>query len=180
MSLHPYKESGEKYEIEEIQEWHREVLRLAVLGYRPGEIARATGYSKTHISTIFNSPVFKAELEVLQQARDDDTVAVAKRIVGMAPIAVERILEVIKEPIYKIDGEGVKVDDRIEPSLKLKAAQDVLDRAGHKAVDKKVIAHLTKDDLKEMKSDAVTAGIEAGYITVIEEEDDTVQNVEAQ
>lgn len=177
MSLHPFKESGEKYEIEKIQEWHKEILRLAVLGYRPGEIANATGYSKTHISNIFNSEVFKAELEVLQAARDDDSVSVAKRIVGMAPIATERLLEVIREPIFKIDGESVKVDERIEPSLKIKVAQDILDRAGHKAIDKKVIAHLTKDDLKEMKHDAIEAGIEAGYIHVVEEEDDTVQNV---
>ena len=172
MGMHPYKESGRKYVIETIKEWHKEVLRWAVLGYRPGEIAKMTGYTKEHISTLFNSPIFLDELQVLQAARDEDSISVAKRIVELAPLALERMREVISDPIHmEVDG-SMKVDDRIEPSLKVKVSQDILDRAGHKAIDKGVTVHLTKSEMEDLKKDAIKAGIDEGYVVdadVIEE-----------
>ncbi len=173
--MHPFKESGRHYEIEKIQEWHKEVLRWAVLGYRPGEIAKMTGYTKEHISNIFNSTIFIDQLHILQAARDEDSISVARRITELAPIAVERIREIISNPIHmEVDGE-MKVDDRIEPSLKAKVSQDILDRAGHRAIDKGVIVHLTKKEMEDMKKDAIKAGIDEGYVVdaVVVEEGET-------
>jgi len=174
MSMHPYKESGRHYEIEKIQEWHKEVLRWAVLGYRPGEIAKMTGYTKEHISNIFCSQVFIDQLAVLQAARDEDSISVAKRITELAPIALERMREVISDPIHwEVDGE-MKIDDRIDPSLKIKVSQDILDRSGHKAIDRKVSVHLTKEEMEDLKKDALQAGINEGYIIDAEVIEDNV------
>ncbi len=171
---HPFKESGKRYEIEKIQEWHKEVLRWAVLGYRPGEIAEFTGYTKEHISNIFCSEVFIDQLAILQAARDEDAISISKRITALAPIAVERLREIVADPIHIVRDGQVAIDERIDPSLKAKTAQDILDRAGHKAVDRKIIAHLSKEDMEELKKDAIQAGIEEGYVvdaTVVEDDD---------
>ena len=172
LGRHPYKDSGEKYEIERLQEWHKEVLRLAVLGYRPVQIAEMTGYTKEHISTLFNSAVFQEQLIILQAARDDDSISVGKRIAALAPIALERVKEVLQDPIHRVETNEktgqveIKIDDRIDPALKVRTAQDLLDRAGHKAIDRKISVHMTKEDIDEIKQDAIQAGIESGTIIV--------------
>jgi len=172
---HPYKDSGEKYEIEQITEWHREILRLALLGYRPVDIAEIVGFTKEHVSTIMNSGVFKDQLSILQAARDADSISVSKRIAAMAPVALERVNEILQDPIHRVEvneetGQTVvKIDDRIDPALKARTAQDLLDRAGFKAVDRKAILHMTKEDMDDMKQGAMEAGIADGLIVPMEE-----------
>lgn len=182
MGRHPYRESGEKYEIERITAWHKEVLRLAVLGYKPVEIAQVTGYTKEHISTIMNSAVFQEQLDILQAARDSDSISVAKRIAEIAPVALERLKEIVQDPIHRVvenEDTGqveIKIDQRIEPGLKAKVSMDLLDRAGFKALDRKQVLHLTKEDIDVVKEDAIKAGIEDGYIVdaeVVEDNDST-------
>lgn len=175
MGRHPYKDSGEKYEIEQITEWHREILRLALLGYRPVDIAEIVGFTKEHVSTIMNSGVFKDQLSILQAARDADSISVSKRIAAMAPVALERVNEILQDPIHRVEvneetGQTVvKIDDRIDPALKARTAQDLLDRAGFKAVDRKAILHMTKEDMDDMKQGAMEAGIADGLIVPMEE-----------
>ena len=174
MGRHPFKESGEKYEIMKLQDQHKEILRLRLLGYRVKDIEEITGYSRGMITIIVNSAVFKEQLEILQAARDSDSIQVSKRIAAMAPLALERVKEILQDPIHRIETNEetgqveIKVDDRIDPALKANVAKDLLDRAGFKAIERKAILHMTPEEMKGMKEDAVQAGIEDGIVIDVE------------
>lgn len=137
-----------KYTVENIWDVHREVMRLAVTGMKSVDIAAALGVTEAMVSYTINSPICKRQLDNMRAARDIDAVSVAKRIQEIAPRAVE-VLEGLLE-----DGND---------AIKLRAATDVLDRAGHAAVrtlrTESLSLHLNKDDIDDIKARARSIGL---------------------
>src|SRR6516164_213499 len=52
--------------VQQFRDSHHRVARLFASGLRPGEVAELTGYSLTHISVLYSSPLFK---ELIEQKR---------------------------------------------------------------------------------------------------------------
>lgn len=144
---------GEKtWQVGRLQEQHEEVARLVVAGMKPKQIAQATGMTPEHVSNIRRSDVVREKIDTLAAARDASSVDVAKRIMELAPLAIERIGEAL----------ALSIDDPnndLKPETVLKTSQDLLDRAGFNTVHKHAHLNLTQEEFQQMKQDAIDAGL---------------------
>lgn len=159
-----------KHEIQYLWDKHYEIARLAVMGYDNAVIAETIGMTKEHISNIMCSQIFKEHLQVLRAARDTGAIDLSRRILEIAPKALKRIQEIIEEPVYveiEQDGSMMKVKNPLaDPGLALKASQDLLDRAGFNAVEKRINATYDMSELERRKRDAIQAGINLGQVII--------------
>lgn len=138
-----------KYQIQELWDIHHEILRLLVIGWKPIDIAEHLGVTPTVVSYTRNSAIGRRHLGILEDSRDLEAVDVARRIQSLAPVAVDKLEEILKESENDNVVKGV--------------AQDLLDRAGYPAV--KVIrgehlhAYLSQKDIEEIKGRAKEIGL---------------------
>ena len=152
------KDKPRKYEISNLMDHHKENARLILMGYAHNkDIAEMVGLGIQQVSNIRNSKVFKDNMDILQAARDADSLSVARRIASMAPKAVMRLDEVIDKPINAKDND-------LDPALIARVAGDILDRAGHGGINKVMSLHMTPDEIKKMKEDAIKSGMIDGSI----------------
>lgn len=132
-----------KYNIQHLWDVHHEIVRLLVTGMKNVEIAATLGVTEAMVSYTANSPIVKRQLELLRAARDLESVDVARKIQEIALDAVEVMEKHVKSATE---------------SISLKAAQDILDRAGFAPVKKisteNVHAHLTREDIDDIKKRA--------------------------
>lgn len=124
----PRKIEGNGSPVQHLWEVHKEIARLAVSGVRPVEIARRLGYTQAWLSTVMCSPVFKKYMDSLSTRADDSAIDIKRRIQEGAETGVLELLKVLK-------GEG-EYKGAVPVSLKVKVAQDFLDREGHGKVTK--------------------------------------------
>lgn len=118
-------QSVEHMQISYIRPYHREIARRLVLGQRASDIARDIGMTASRLSIIINSPLFKIELQRLEDVRDEGVGNIGKTLKELSPVA----LEVIERTMYQARSE----------KLKFEAAQDVLNRAGYGAINKSIV-----------------------------------------
>ncbi|MFA6972670.1 MAG: hypothetical protein WC208_14905, partial [Gallionella sp.] len=137
-----------KYTVTQVWDSHREIARLLVLGLKHVDIANQLGVSEATVSYTANSPIIKREIENMRAARDLDTVDVAKRIQEVAPKALT-----VLENLLTTANDAIKY----------RTAADILDRAGHAAVKtlrtESLVAHLSRDDIEEIKNRAKQIGL---------------------
>lgn len=137
-----------KYEIQNIWDRHREIMRLLVIGVSYSDIASQLNITPATVGNVANSTICKRQMELMRAAADLDSVAVAQRIQEIAPIALQTLEQLLCE--------GTDV-------IKFKTATDLLDRAGHAAVKtlrtESLSVHLTRDDLEEIKKRAKEIGL---------------------
>tara|TARA_R110000824_G_scaffold77767_1_gene196547 strand:- start:3354 stop:3836 length:483 start_codon:yes stop_codon:yes gene_type:complete len=145
--------TNRKYEIKELQDRHREILRRLALGQVPKEIAGALSCTTQVVHYTRNSQIGKRELGLIQGARNADAIEVTNQIQELAPVALETMTEILNHA----DSPG---------SLKAKIAIDILDRAGHGAVKKNLNLNqqLTQEDLNDIKDRAKAVGKLNGII----------------
>lgn len=121
-------------------ERHNEIVRRVVAGDRPIDIAHQMGMTTSRMSIIMNSPAFKARVAELSALANKNASDVQGRI---SELAIESMT--ILEDAIRAKQEGVS------PALKIKVAQDVLDRAGYSAVQKTASLSLTGQDIDELR-----------------------------
>jgi predicted transcriptional regulator len=158
MGRHRLPETHKQYQIEQMWELHHEVCRLALIGMKQVDIANHLNVSPVMVSYTLRSPIVRRQLEQLKAVRDIDAVDVAKEIQELAPKAV------------KVLGEMM---DNDLPNIKLKAATDILDRAGHAAVrtlrTENIHAHFSADEISDIKKRAREVGLLTDSIYPTEE-----------
>ena len=127
--------------LKEIKTRHRKIIRLTAQGVKPAEIATRLDMNVQSIYAILRDPLAKSFLEGLQDKADETFLDVNRIITESQVEAATAIKELITE-------EG------IPPPTKLAAAKDMLDRGGHKPVDKHEHLHgfFTADDIRELKA----------------------------
>lgn len=144
--------------VKELQAWHHTVLLMKSMGFTNTEIAEKTGFSSGHISTVVNSPAFRAALDRFTKARVADALDLQKELLHLAPAAIAAIGETFS------DSEAKATD-------KLRAAFGVLDRVGAPPkvpvrengdgeVRKHLHIHLTPDEERELRERAKRAGVQ--------------------
>ena len=142
------------WQVSKIWDSHEEILRRLTLGQKNTEIAQAMNISPMQVSNVRNSPIIQDRLAIMQGARDAYTLDIAKDIREFAPKA----LEVLKAIVNGEDKSGLPIG----PALKARVASDLLDRAGYAPTRnvnvQSVHAHLTRDDIEELKRRAVGNG----------------------
>lgn len=133
-------------------ERHEEIARRIALGQKNVDIAKALGVSEVNVSQVRNSPVVRDKINSLKDRMDDKAVDVGARIQELAPLALKTLEKVLEDE-----------EDTVPLTLKVKTAQDILDRAGHAAIRKiqgnVLHGHFTKDDIEEIKQLARTNGV---------------------
>ncbi len=143
-----YNKEGREYQIKRMRDIHQEICRLLILGKTNREIAYELGVSESMVSYTINSEIVKRQLEVMRGARDKESFDVAVEIKKFAPVALKILQEIAQDP-------------NSSPRHKIQIATDMLDRAGFGAPKKveaqHLHAHLTADDIKELKLRALIA-----------------------
>jgi len=148
MGRHRLPETHKQYQVEQMWELHHEVCRLALIGMKQVDIATHLGVSPVMVSYTLRSPIVQRQLNQLKAVRDIDAIDVAKEIQALAPRAVRVLDELMDSDL---------------PNIKLKAATDILDRAGHAAVrtlrTENIHAHFTADEISDIKKRAREVGL---------------------
>ncbi len=126
---------------------HREIARLAFEGFRPVEIAEKTGMAISSVRTIISDPLCQAYITTLDDKANTNVIDARKRISEM----VTKSLDVVDDMLTL----------EVPPNVALKAAHDILDRAGYQPVQKHehIHGHLTRADLEELKKRARAARV---------------------
>ena len=144
----PTKIEGNGSPVKHLWEVHKEIARLDVSGVRPVEISKKLGYSQSWLSTVMCSPVYKKYRDSLSARRDDSAIDIRKKIEEGAETGVMELLKVLK-------GEGAYSNGAVSPTLKVKVAQDFLDRNGNAKVSRveqtSTVQILTEDKIRELK-----------------------------
>ncbi len=144
----PKKEGGNGSPVRHLWEFHKEIARLQVGGMKPVEIAKRLSITQSWLSTIMNSPVYASYLGTLSARADIDAVDIRKKINEGAETGVLELLKVLK-------GEG-DYKHSVTPTLKVKVAQDFLDRNGQGKVSRveqtSTITVLNEDRIAELKA----------------------------
>lgn len=137
-----------KYNITNIWDTHHEIMRLLVMGLKRQEIATILGVSPVTVTNVQESPVCREELARLRGERDQNAVDVSARFKELAPKAVEKLEELM---------------DCGSPQVELSATKDVLDRAGHTAIQRirseNINMVLTREELNRIKQTARDLGL---------------------
>ena len=137
--------NARKYQIMELWDRHHAILRLLALGMTPKQVADSLGCTTATVGNVQHGELGKRQLSLMRSAADMETVNIMEDIKKLAPIAVAKLEEIL-------------VNKDSDAKLVVNVAQDLLDRAGHAAP--KVIqgqfthAHLTKEDIEELKERA--------------------------
>lgn len=135
-----------QWQPKQLSERHHNILRLHLLGYSNTDIADKMGCTTVTVSQTINSNIGREHTQMMRSELDKATFDSAKRIKLMAPKAID----VIEEALTNSD---------IPFSVRLKAAQDALDRAGFGAVKKMDVqsttVSLTPSDLNNLKQNAL-------------------------
>lgn len=125
-----------------LKPWHDELARRLVIGcQKQYEIANELGVTQAWLSTILTQPLMKRRIRALQDERDKDSLDVGKQLDAAALPA----LEILERTMYKTKSE----------KLAVMCAKDLLDRAGHGAINKSVNenrninihAHMGKEEM---------------------------------
>jgi hypothetical protein len=115
---------------------------------RPIDIAKRLKYTPAWLSTMMNSPVFKSHLAELSANKNEKALDIRSQIKEGALFGAAELLKIIK-------GEG-EYKEGVTTSLKVKIAQDFLDREGHGKVTKvqqqTSITVLDGNKLEELKA----------------------------
>jgi predicted transcriptional regulator len=164
MGRHRLPETHKSYQIEQMWELHHEVCRLALIGMKQVDIANHLGVSPVMVSYTLRSPIVQRQLNQLKAVRDLDAIDVSKEIQELAPRAVKVLEELMDNEL---------------PNIKLKAATDILDRAGHAAVrtlrTENIHAHFTADEITDIKKRAREVGLLTDAIYEEEQDVDSSQ-----
>lgn len=121
---------------------HKQVIRLSFRGLRNREISAALGISEGVVSKILTSPMSRLEMDRLHRAADMKLVSDMQELV---PSAIDTLRELME-------------DDAVDPSVRVRAATAIADRAGYNPVTKVnkslVVGFLSQDDIKAIKNRA--------------------------
>lgn len=151
----------------EMTELHHEICRHVLLGKKNVEIASLLGCTPQTVSNVRNSPIVKHRLQELRVARDIAAINFAAEVQARAG----RAFEILDEALMDETGE-------VPLMMRLKEANNILDRVervegiGQRNVH--LHAHLTMEDIEELKRRALDAGLACGQVVDVETETVTV------
>lgn len=146
------KQVTRHYEVQDLQQRHREMIRLKVQGLKNKEIAEVLGVTPENVHQVLNSSLCREHIEALQAARDEAVADAQIELAQLLPKAVEHYRDVL--------------EDRADPAAKTKVAGEVLDRTGLGKVTK-VESFNTRVDVAELaaiKERSLAAARERGVI----------------
>ena len=147
----------------EMTELHHEICRHVLLGMKNVDIAAKLHCTPQTVSNVRNSPIVKRRLRELQNARD----CVAINFAAECQARASRAFEILDEALMDNTGE-------VPLQMRLKEANNLLDRVerveGIGQRNLHLHAHLTADDIEQLKKRALDAGLACGQVVDIQSE----------
>lgn len=157
--------SQRRYQLRALNDSHREILRLTMLGFKTKQIADLLGVTEPTVCNAVNGAKGRQQLAILRGVRDAGTVDIAKDIQEFATKAWEIVKERLDNP-------------NLPDALALKYGLEAVGLAGHvkpqRVQVQGAIAHLTSDEILALKERARQRAFESGIVDV-EYEDRSVQ-----
>jgi predicted transcriptional regulator len=148
MGRHKLEGTHRKYQVEQLWDVHHAIVRMALTGMKQVDIATVLKISPVTVSYTLRSPIVARQLEQMRAIVDLDSVDIAKEIAALAPRAVKVLEELL---------------DNSLPNIQMKAAENILDRAGYAAVQRvKVdasVTHFTAGEIADIKNRARDIGL---------------------
>ncbi len=148
-------QSPRAYEPKSLNARHHRILQLSLLGYSHKQIAESLGCTPATVSTVVNSGLGRAQSALLRAEADFNAVETAKEIRALAPRAIKLISDVLE-------------DESVSAAVRLRAAQDALDRAGFAPVKttnvNQVSVSLSSSDLDTLKEQALARAQANGLV----------------
>ena len=163
MTLDAFKEASPqgRFEVTRIQERHREIIRLLVLGWKNIEIAKHLGVTPVMVSYVRNSKLVQAKIAELHGVRDAQTLELKERIRQLGGVSIDVL-------------EQALVDETTPLKERIQIAQDILDRAGQKPVARVVAEHnhtvISQSEMEEVHRRARSSGILVAEVVTVEAE----------
>lgn len=155
--------NNRNYEIQILQEDHREILRRLTVGQSVKDIAKALSITPTKVTYVKNSRLGKNELSIIQGARNAEAIEISKQIKELQPKAIALMEEVMDD------------EEKSPRALRVKIAMDILDRGGHGAIKRNVNLNknLSEENINKIKDRARLMGEESGVIVDAEYVEET-------
>lgn len=149
---------GGLYELKRLREKHHNILRLVVLGVKQKDVAAALGITEETVSYTVNSKLGKQKLAILRKEADQGSLDMLAELQQLVPGAIA-----LQEKVLFDDGE--KTSDR------LRAAEDILDRAGPSKRQRTEHSHqlVSADEIAEARALARKVASDAGIIVDVED-----------
>ncbi len=124
---------GTYYEMQRLQERHKEILRLLALGVSKGDIADSLGITNAMIRYVENSVLGAEYLEFIRGEREEVAIDIQQKIDSLAAPAVDVIRQAIagKMGVELTDpdtGKVKNVEIPVKQEQRIKASQDILSR----------------------------------------------------
>lgn len=151
------------YEPQALNTRHRLIIQMHVQGYQHKEIAQRLGITEPVVRYTLESEIGREQVQAMMEAGDVEAVNVREEISRLAPVAL-RVLEDV------VNGD----EPTASVSLRVKTAQDLLDRAGHGAVHRVDAEHRFGylNELEKIKDRAKRSGMLAGQVVDVTPEGD--------
>jgi len=149
------------YNIQKLWQHSHEILNMALLGWKPKDIAHHLGITTQTVSNTLNSHLGKTKLAIMRQSRDADTLDAKARIDNMIPDAL-----LVYESILKREGIGENC-----PITLMKGTADTVTmnlgglEAPKRFEGRHLHAHLTREDIKHINKEGKQLAIEEGVLT---------------
>jgi len=147
---------GRAYQKPLLRARDHEIIRWHLLGYKNVEIAARLGVTPTTISITLNSAVAREYIRMLGGVRDCSAVDMSAQLTGLAP----RCMEFLRDDV--LENENAPIH------LRAKTANDLLGLAGFVRPQRiqvsGSIAHITPEDIAEIKKRAALAAAECGLL----------------
>lgn len=150
-----------KYEVKHLREMHEEICRLLILGFNNQQIAAKVGTTAQMVSNTRNSELGRKRIAELSGQRDADAVQMRKRIDEFADISQDLLEDIIAGKY-----------EEASLAMRAKYADRHLSRAGHGTISKNVgiSAHLSGEQIEEIKANAIKAARDGGHIVDVEDD----------
>jgi hypothetical protein len=160
MGRHRLPNTHNKYNIEQMWDIHHEIARLALIGMKQVDIANHLSISPVTVSYVLNSPIVERQMNQLKAVRDLEAIDISKEIKELAPKAIQVLEDLMDNEL---------------PNIKLKAATDILDRAGYAAVKtlrtENLHAHFSSEEIADIRQRAREVGLLTDVIIPDHEQD---------
>jgi hypothetical protein len=144
-----------KYQVQQLNDLHRECIRLTLLGWKTKQIADFLGVTEPTVCNAVNGAKGRTQLAIMRGARDAETVDLAKDIVEFAAKAWDIAKELIE-------------DANVPTALRLKYCFETIGIAGHVKPQRVqmsgAVAHLTVDEIGAIKERAKLLALESGVL----------------
>lgn len=141
----------------EMTEMHHEICRMVLVGMKNVDIAKKLGCTPQTVSNVRNSPIVKHRLRELADTRDRAAVNFAAEVQARAQRAFNIIDEVLNDDVGEVPLQ-----------MRVKEANNILDRVerveGIGQRNLHLHAHLTADDIENLKKRALSAGLACGQV----------------